>query len=742
MGGRDSGVFLWLGRLTYRRRWPIIVVWAALLLACLPLLPRVPEALKVGGFSNPDLEAARARAALQEDLAFAPVSMAVIFQGEGLATADLRFGEQMRAALEPVRALPEVIDIIYPEANPRQLGRDGRTAYALVPLAVEPEESQRLVPEFRRVMGPTELHTYLAGAPAFYADIEAASARDLRRAEIIALPIAGLALLLVFRSVVGALVPLIVGGVSVAAVLALIYLVGQRTDLSVFVLNLATMLGLGLTIDYSLFLTSRFREELRGREVPEALVQTVATAGRAVAFSGATVLIGLAALLTFDIMFLRSVGLAGVIVVVLAVLGAMTLLPALLAVLGRRIDAWRIRRDPPEHGGFWEGLAGRIMRRPWAFLLPTLLLLLALGSPFLRVRLSSPDASILPRDLESRQGYDILRAQFGEGEIAPILVAVQAADGPILTPAHISTLYDYTRRIAAQPGVRRVESIVTLDRRLTREQYQLLYGTPGSLPQSFAQEFLRAYAADNTTLVSVVTEFPPNSPEARALVMTLRASEVGPGLTKLVDGGAAEIADIVDGLYGDVPRALLLVVGATYLALLVLFRSVVLPLKAILMNTLSILASYGALVWIFQEGNLSGPLNFTPPGFVEASLPILMFCTLFGLSMDYEVFLLSRIKEAYDKTGDNALSVAIGLQRSGRIITSAAVIVVVVASSFVTADIILVKALGLGIALAVFLDTTVVRALLVPSTMQLLGHLNWWAPAWLRRLLPETSSEQ
>ena len=725
-------MFLALGRLTYRWRWPIIVIWGLALLACLPFLPRVPEALKVGGFSNPALEAARARAALQEDLAFAPVSMLVIFQSDGLPAADSRFRDQMRAALEPVRALPEVADILYPDTNPRQIGRDGHTAYALVPLTVEPEQSQRLVSAFHQVMGPTDLRTYLAGAPAFYADVEAASARDLQRAEVVALPIAALALLLVFRTVVGALVPLIVGGTSVAVVLALLYLVGQRTDLSVFVLNLSTMLGLGLAIDYSLFLTSRFREELRQYPVPEALTRTVATAGRAVAFSGITVLIGLAGLLTFDIMFLRSVGLAGTIVVVLAVLGAVTLLPALLAVLGPRIDALRIRPEPPEHGGFWEGLAGRIMRRPWAFLLPTLLLLLALGAPFLHVRLSSPDASILPRDLESRQGYDILIDQFGAGQSAPILVAVQATDGPILTPAHVSTLYDYTRRIAAQPGVVRVESIVTLDRRLTREQYQLMYAAADSMPDAFGQGFLRSYAADNTTLVSVVAEFPPNSPEARALVLTLRASEVGPGLTKLVDGGAAEIVDIVDGLYADVPRGLLLVVGATYLALLILFRSVVLPLKAIIMNTLSILASYGALVWIFQDGNLSGPLNFTPLGFVEASLPILMFCTLFGLSMDYEVFLLSRVKEAYDKTGDNALSVALGLQQSGRIITSAAVIVVVVSASFVTADVILVKALGLGMALAVFLDTTIVRAVLVPSTMQLLGHLNWWAPAWLR----------
>ncbi|MCC6628085.1 MAG: MMPL family transporter [Chloroflexi bacterium] len=734
-------MFVALGRFAYRGRWPIIAVWAGLLIVCLPLLPLVSGVLKVGGFSNEAAQSARARAVLEERLGFSPVSLVVVFQSADLSATDPAFGAHMRQALEPLRALPNVRDIVYPDRNPRQIGRDGRTAYALVTLDLEPEDSQRLMPAIRRLMEPTPLTTYLAGAPAFYADVEAVSARDLQRAELVALPFAAVALLLVFRSLVGAAVPLAVGGASVAVVLALLYLVGQRTDLSVFVLNLSTMLGLGLAIDYSLFLTSRFREELHQHDVATALTRTVSTAGRAVAFSGLTVLIGLAGLLTFDIMFLRSVGVAGVIVVTMAVLGALTLLPAVLAVLGPHIDAFRLLPEPPDRGDVWEKLAAWIMRRPWMVFIPTLLLLLALGLPFLHVRLSSPDAAILPRDLESRQGYDILYEQYGAGQIAPVLVVVQATDGAILSPAHVSTLFDYTRRIQAVPGVTRVDSITTLDRRLTREQYQILYGNTGSLPEALSEGFLRAYARGDTTLVSVTTVYPPNAPEARALVATLRATPVGPGLITLVDGGPAEIVDIVDGLYSDAPGALLVIVGATYLALLVLFRSVVLPLKAIVMNTLSILASYGALVWIFQDGNLSGTLGFTPLGFVEASLPILMFCTLFGLSMDYEVFLLSRVKEAYDKTGDNAASVAIGLQKSGRIITSAALIVVVVSASFVTADIILVKALGLGIAIAVFLDTTVVRALLVPSTMQLLGHVNWYAPGWLRRLLPNVGDE-
>jgi RND superfamily putative drug exporter len=503
-------------------------------------------------------------------------------------------------------------------------------------------------------------------------------------------------------------------------------------------------------------LTSRFREELAKRppddaeRVREAVRITVATAGRAVFFSGLTVLLGLLGLVLFEFMILRSVGIAGAIVVAFAVSAALTLLPALLTLFGRHLDRFAIRHvDPrPSADGPWARWARRVMRHPVAVLVPTLAFLLLLGSPFLHVRFNSPDASILPPEVPSRSAFDRLRDAFGEGEFAPIALAVRT-DGPATSAANLAALYDYTRRIAADPRVTRVDSLVDIDPRLKLSQYQLLYADPNGPRDRYTATALAATTKGDLTAITITTPFGPNRDEGRALVRDLRAdtgSLAAPaGMTVLVGGGAADVADVVDGVAADFPRTALFIIVTTYLVLFALLRSVVLPAKALLMNALSITASFGALVWIFQDGNLSGVLGFQPIGFVETTQPVILFCVLFGLSMDYEVFLLSRMKEVWDATGDNTEAVARGLERSGRIVTSAALIVVVVAGSFAFADIVLIKALGLGVAIAVALDATVVRALLVPATMRLLGRWNWWMPASLERFvanrLPASEAE-
>ena len=327
-----------------------------------------------------------------------------------------------------------------------------------------------------------------------------------------------------------------------------------------------------------------------------------------------------------------------------------------------------------------------------------------------------------------------------EGEFAPLVLAVRTA-GPVVAPENVAALHAYSRRLAADPRVSRVDSIVDVDPRLSLEQYQLLLAPANGVPDPFIAAALRATTRDDLTAFTVVSPYGPNRAEARSLVEDLRdpASAIAPpaGIGVAVGGGAAEVSDVVDGVIAGFPRAALFILITTYLVLFVLLRSVILPLKALVMNGLSIVASFGALVWIFQDGNLSAILGFQPLGFVETTLPVILFCVLFGLSMDYEVFLLSRMKEVYDRTGDNREAVARGLERSGRIVTSAALIVVVVAGSFAFADIVLIKALGLGVAIAVALDATVVRALLVPSTMRLLGDVNWWMPRRLERWIAQ-----
>ena len=731
-------MFYRLGRVAYRRRRAILAFWLASFVVAAPFIPRLPNVLAVGGFSNSGIESARARRALEMALpGFSSSVLVVVFQSDSLDARDAAFADQARVALGAIASLPEVVGIVGFQENPTQIAADGRTAYTLIRLSLPPEQSQRLMPAVRARLRSTELTTTLAGAPAFYEDVERLSEQDLRRAETIAIPFALIALVLVFGSVVGAAVPLVAGGLSVAVVLGVIYALAGRIDMSIFVLNLATMLGLGLAIDYSLFMTSRFREELSQRPIEEAVAVTVGTAGRAVFFSGLTVLIGLAGLALFDFMFLRSVGIAGALVVAVAVIGALTLLPALLGIVGANVNRWRIfGRGQDDSGRFWERLSLVVMRRPWFVFVPVLLLLLGLGAPFLNANLSSPDATILPTSVDSRRGFEVLRAQFGDGEISPMVVAFTSATS-VTSPANLAALYDFTRQFAADERVSRIDSIVTLDPRLSLAQYELLYARPDRIQDRFVARSFAELASGQTTAVLLYTRDLAGSDASKDLLADVRAWKAPSGdVRMLVDGGTAEIVDVVNEMYAEFPPVAAIIVLATYVVLLVQFRSAVLPLKAIGMNALSIVASYGALVFIFQEGHFSNLLGFEPLGFVEASLPILMFCILFGLSMDYEVFLLSRVRETYLVTHDNRLSVAVGLQRSGRIITGAALIVVVVTFSFVSAEIVLIKALGLGIAIAVLLDATIVRALLVPATMRLLGDANWWLPRWMAQLLP------
>ena len=741
-------MFFLLGRLATRFRWLIVGLWMVAIAIALPFAPQVTQVLQSGGFVSPDFESQRAIHLLTQKLHFNPTIVQVIFTSSRYSADSPEFTQEVQQALTRVRGWSEVSGVISFTDNPRQISLDRHDAYVNVLLKPDPDTAPKLVPELeRRLQAVPDLQTLIGGGPVFFADIQLVSERDLRRAEILAFPFALIALLLVFRSVVAAVLPALVGGSAVGVTLALIFGLGHLTTFSIFVLNITTLFGLGLGVDYSLFMVSRFREELaHGRSVDDAVAISVATAGRAVTFSGLTVSIGLLGLTFFRLNMLHSVGVGGILVVVLAVLAALTLLPAALTIIGTKINAFPIhlpqfrKREEVtavgtadatpgslEHHGFWFRLSHMVMRYPLQVFVPVFLLLVALGLPFLGVRFSAPDASILPTDVPSRVAFDLLAKRFNDRETTPILIAVQTR-GDVLSPANVGKLYSYVQRIQADPRVARVDSIVSADPRFTLDQYELLYTHPQLIADPYLSALVKASVAGNTLEILVISKYGMLDQRSQALVQALRNTTPGGGIAILVDGGTAGGIDYVDSLYTDFPKAVVVVALTTYIVLLLLFRSLVLPLKAILMNTLSILASYGALVVIFQDGFLHQVLGFTPLGFVEASSPILLFFALFGLSMDYEVFLLSRVQEAFWQTGDNTHAVALGLQRSGGIITSAAIIVVVVSASFATADVILVKALGLGMALAVVLDATFVRALLVPATMRLLGNLNWWLP--------------
>jgi putative drug exporter of the RND superfamily len=742
-----------LGRWCARHRRPVIVAWLALAGLSVPLALQAPGALRSGGFISPELESARAKALLETEVGVPEAALVVVFHSDTARAGEPAYEAAAAAAIVDVPAAPYVLRVVPHSLSSRQVSTDGHTAYDIVLLNLSADDSPKALPGLRAALHEAPgLEVGLSGGPAFYGDVQTVSEADLRRSELISLPLAALALLLVFGSVVAAAVPLVVGGAAVVVALAAVFIVAGAIPMSIFVLNLATLLGLGLGVDYSLLMTSRFREELAARggtleAVEDAVGATSRTAGRAVFFSGLTVLLGLVGLVLFDFMILRSVGIAGAIVVGLGVAAAMTLLPAVLAVAGLHLERLRIRRvrARPTAEGAWSRLAWWVMRRPIAVLVPTLALLLTLGTPFLNVRFNAPDARILPETAPSRDAFDRLTEAFGPGPFAPIVLAVRT-DGAAIEPANLAALYDYSRRLAADPRIEHVDSLVDVDPRMTLEQYELLYAG-GQPPDRYVAAVLAATTSPmrDLTAFTVYTPYGPNEAVARDLVHDLRAT-AGPlappsGMRALVGGGAADVEDVVTGIAAEFPRTALFILVTTFLVLLLLLRSAVLPIKALAMNSLSIVASFGALVWIFQDGNLSALLGTRPLGFVETTQPVILFCVLFGLSMDYEVFLLTRMRETWEATGDNPTAVATGLERSGRIVTSAALIVIVVAGSFAFADIVLIKALGVGIAIAVALDATVVRALLVPATMRLLGRWNWWLPGALTRRLPAMDAE-
>ena len=742
-------MFRTLGAFAVRRRWPIVGVW---LLACLlsaPFAPQVARVLQPGGFSNPRSEGARGLALLHDQLGVTLSSLTVVFSHPDKRATDPDYAAEAGRVLKALASHPKARTVVgyASTGSTRFVSPDGHTTYAGIGLDAPTSQAQRLMPELHALAPPTWLNVWLTGGPAAYADIELVSQRDLARSETLSFPLALASLLVVFGSGVAAGMPVLVGGIAVLITLSLIFVLAHFAEMSIFVQNLATMLGLGISIDYALLVVTRYREELAaGLEPQAAIVRTMDTAGRAVFFSGVTVFLGLSGLLLFDYVMLRSIGVGGCLVVAMSLLGSLTLLPALLAIAGRRIDALPVpwlsglarRTHQPGAMGLWTRVAHLVSARPLVVFVVVLAVLLGLGAPFLRVRMGAPDVTILPADVESRQGFDILRREFGAGEIAPLFVVVEAV-GPILASEPVGALYDYARALERLPGVVRTESIVSVDTAMGKAQYQFLYSRPEAIGDPALRAQLDLLAKGRVAVVSVVTQYTPIADEAAALVRQVRSMPLGAGLHAYVGGAAAELMDVVTDLYSVFPRTLLLIVVTTYLALLVLFRSVVLPAKAVLMDSLSILASYGAMVILFQDGHFSRLLNFQPEGYVDATVPIVMFSVLFGLSMDYEVFMLSRVKEAYERLGDNGAAVAEGLQRTGGIITSAALIIVIVAGSFAFADIIVIKALGIGMAISIFLDATVVRALLVPATMHLLGRANWWAPAWLRGRPPQPS---
>ncbi len=759
-------MFAAVGRFAYRKRKWVLVVWAAAFAAGLAGSVALPGVLKGGGFTRAESPSQQAQAVMRERLGAGPTHITVVFASDEL---DAR-GPAFRAAQDEVLArltpdeLPGLIAVetAATSGSASLISRDGRSSLAVLSFNSKLEPVQDQIPRIRDLVRSPVLRTYVTGEAAVYRDVEEVSARDLRVAESYTLPIAVLVLLLIFGTLVAAALPVVGGGAAVTVTLGTFYLLAHVWDLSIFAMNSATLLGLAVGIDYALFMVGRFREELAsGRPVADAVEETVRHAGRAIFFSGLAVLVGLLGLMFIPYMSMRSIALGGSLVVFFSVLSALTLLPALLGTLGPRVNALRVFFRPDREGRFWRRWSTWVMRHPWPVLVATVTLVVLLAWPALRLETDVPGATSLPTSTESRQGYDILAREFDPSALSPIeVVLTWEGDPDPLAPANLERLAAFGAGLAARDGVAGVTSIVTLPDVEGVDQLAaywksvlappadggsgpddaagvgLWQGMLGDQRRKASLALFERTTGDGVALFRVAPEAPPASAAARELSTAIRDAPPPDGARVWVAGVPAGTYDYVHTLSSYFPWIVLFVLTVTGLVLLVLLRSALLPLKAVVVNSLSIAAAFGVMVWVFQDGHLESLLRFESSGAIEADLPILLFCSVFGISMDYEVFLLSRMREAWLETGDNRASVAHGLEKTGRIVTSAALIIVVVAGSFTFTSIVITKALGLGLAVAVALDATVIRILMVPAAMRLLGSWNWWLPGWLERRLP------
>jgi len=659
----------------------------------------------------------------------------LIFRGSTLTVTDPAYKATLESALAPLADDPRVTSVSTPftvpaEAQASYISRDQHEALVIVALKDSSSTAKGYIAAVLAEIHPGNLTMLATGGVLISEAFNKTLEGDLQRAEYLALPITLLMLVLIFASLIAASLPLGVGLLAIVGGVGGTLFLARFTDVSTYAINIITLIGLAVAIDYSLFVVNRFRDELTaGATREDAIAKSMSTAGRAITFSGVTVAIGLSAMLFFQGTFLASMGAAGTIVVSIAVLYGLTFLPAVLSVLGPWVDRLRLPflgRRKPAGTGAWHSMALWVMKRPVVVLLPALAVLLLAGTPFLQLRLANGDVDQLPPSNQARQGYDTLIRDFPGQDQTNITVAAFYPGGSPLTADHVGAVYDLSRRFTAMPNVLRVSSIVDLDPSLSRADYQRLYSGPAAELPPAMQQALVSGAGPHLVLLDIVTNKQYTSDDARAIVKAVRAESV-PGGQVLATGATAFDLDIVNFILQKTPVAVATVILITYVVLFLLTGSVVLPLKAVLTNLFSISASFGAMVWIFQEGHLSGLLGFTPQS-IDPSIPVILFSIVFGMSMDYEVLLISRIQEEYRRTGDNQAGVALGLEKSGRLITGAAAIMVAVFLAFGMANIVIIKAIGVGLAVAIAIDATVVRILIVPAVMRLLGRANWWAP--------------
>jgi RND superfamily putative drug exporter len=710
-----------MARLVVRRRKLVLVLTGVAFVVAGAFGAGVFGSLKTGGFDDPGAESTKVRRILRDQFGQAEPNLVLVVtakQGSVDDPAAAAAGQALTAQLSGEEDIQLAVSYWSLGSPPPLKSTAGNRALVLATIRGDDthvtERVKDLLPRYER--SDATLQVQVSGLGAVFEQVGTTIEKDLQSAETIAFPLTALALIIVFGSVVAAGLPLAIGVLSIVSTFAVLHVIALLTDVSIFSINLATAMGLGLAIDYALFIVTRFREERqKGFDTDEAVVRSVLTAGRTVLFSALTVAASLAALLVFPLYFLRSFAYAGVAVVAAAAIGAIVVLPATLAALGPNVDRFRLlKREPKPVGeGIWHRLAVNVMRRPLPIALAVGAVLLVLGAPFLGVRFGLPDDRVLPAEASTRKASELLRTDFNSRETATLSVVSPSAKADDLTA--------YAGTLSALPGVARVD------------------GPAGSfiggrlvLAAGANPLYARFVGPKGGAFVSVVPAVEPLSAAGERLVAAVR--DVPAPAPVLVGGQSAQLVDSKASLIDKLPLALGIIAVITFVVLFLMFGSLLVPAKAVVLNLLSLTATFGAMVWVFQEGHGAGLLDFTATGTLDMTTPILMFCVAFGLSMDYEVFLLSRIKEEHDRGSDTVRSVAMGLERTGRLVTAAAALLAIVFIAFATSGITFIKLFGIGLAMAVLMDATLIRGLLVPAFMRLAGEANWWAPGPLRRI--------
>lgn len=738
----EANFFYKLGSFTYRFRVEIIAMWIIALCLCVPHLTKIMDPFQSTGFVATNSKSDQADKFLQNKLGVGNNQFLVIYHSKKLKASEKEFQDKIDKSLQNLKKLPLKHEVILPRNNRKQISKDKHTAYVAILFKTSKSLSRDELDKLQKaIKKPKNMTMYLGGEPIFVEHINQQTQKDLFKADMIAAPVSVITLLIVFKTIVAAFIPVYLGASSALLILTILYLIGHMFTLSIFTINIALLLGLCLSLDYALFIVYRFRDELSANVDPKQVVaKTMATAGKAVFFSGIAVFISLSALLMFPINVLFSIGVGGLVAVFVAVSAALSLLPAILSVLKHRVNCLAIRPVQPQSSdpyainetGIWYKLARTVTNRPGMFSLAIIVFISVLSYTVQNIKIGISDFNVLPDHSENQKFFDIYKSNFNKEGLTPIKLIISSKKGKITSSENLKDVYHLVHKIQKNQHVKAINSIVSIDPSIGLHQYQYIYRDLNNVEKNI-QILLKRTTRDNFTTASIISKHDPNSSQTKDLVKYLRNLKPSKNIELQLTGIPVNNVDVVQAILKYLPHGLIWIVSLTYLILLILLRSVFLPLQAIFMNILSLCASYGVLVFIFQEGYLHELLHFKPQGMTDVSLIIIIFCALFGFSMDYEVFLLTRIHEAYNTTKDNKQSIIFGIVKSSRIITSAALIVILLCGSFMFADVIMVKEFGLGIAVAIFVDAFAIRTILVPATMALAKDWNWYLPKFLQK---------